>query len=187
MAYNFADTISYLDNIGFYEVALPFLLVFTVVFAILQKIKLFGAESKKFNAVIALIMAFLVVRTGAIVEVMNLFLPKISLIAIIIISILLLLGILLGKEQTSFTGPLGGIAVILALGGVIVSFLSSSGALGINLPTWIQSTRIDFNLLIGILLFFGFIMFITSEPGKAPSFSNVMKGIVDSIGKGGKK
>ncbi|MSR86502.1 hypothetical protein EXS74_03855, partial [Candidatus Woesearchaeota archaeon] len=92
-SFNFQDFIAGLEDIGFYDVALPFLLVFTITFAILQKIKIFGDKGKNFNAVIALVMAFLVVRTSAIIEVMNQFLPKISLISIIIVVTLLLLGI----------------------------------------------------------------------------------------------
>ena len=67
-SFNFMDAVESLEDIGFYEVALPFILIFTIVFAILQKVKIFGASGKNFNAVIAVVLAFLVVRNQAIVE-----------------------------------------------------------------------------------------------------------------------
>src|SRR3989338_457105 len=118
-AFSFQDFLAGLEDIGFYEVALPFLLVFTITFAILQKIKIFGEKGKNFNAVIAVVMAFLVVRSQAIVEVMNTFLPQISLISIIIVVTLLLIGILLNKENASLTGALGGIGILLTIGAII--------------------------------------------------------------------
>ena len=124
VTFSFQDFIANLEEIGFYEVALPFLLIFTITFAILQKIKIFGEKGKNFNAVVALVMAFLVVRSVSILEVMNTFLPKVSLISIIIVVTLLLVGILLNKEA-SFTGALGGIGVLLTLAGIIIAFLSS--------------------------------------------------------------
>ena len=65
-----------LDSIGFYTVALPFLLIFTIVFAMLEKIKLFGPQSRKFNMLIALVMAFLVIRVQSLVETINTFYLK---------------------------------------------------------------------------------------------------------------
>lgn len=137
-SFNFQDFLSGLEDIGFYEVALPFLLVFTITFAILQKIKIFGTAGKNFNAVIALVMAFLVVRNEAIIEVMNTFLPQISLISIVIVVTLLLVGILLNKENAGFSGILGGIGILLTIAAIVFAFLSSSGALGWEIPSTLR-------------------------------------------------
>src|SRR3989338_1934156 len=141
-SFNFQDFLAGLEDIGFYEVALPFLLVFTITFAILQKIKIFGPTGKNFNAVIAVVMAFLVVRT------------------------LLLIGILLNKENTSFTGALGGIGILLTLAGVVFAFITSSGALGWEIPSWLNFYSGDWNFIIGLGIFFLFFMYITSESDK---------------------
>ncbi len=171
MATNFGDIIESLEEIGFYDVALPFLLVFTLIFAILQKIKIFGEHGKNFNAVVALVFAFLVVRQPAVVEVMNTFLPTVSLMALVIVTTLLLLGILLTpRMDIGFTGWLGGLGIILTLIGVAIAFIGSSGALGLSLPTWLNLSRDDVNLLIGIGLFIIFINFITSDPTDKKSF-----------------
>ncbi len=186
-SFSFQDFMSGLEDIGFYEVALPFLLVFTITFAILQKIQIFGEKGKNFNAVIAVVMAFLVVRTASIVEVMNTFLPKISLISIIIVVTLLLLGILLNKENTSFTGALGGIGILLTMGAIIFAFLTSSGALGLELPSWLNFSSGDWNFIIGLLIFFAFFMYITSDSDdkKENSLWKFIKDLPNDIG--GKK
>lgn len=179
--FNFSDFISSLDSIGFYDVALPFLLVFTIVFAILQKIKIFGEKGKNFNAVIALVMAFLVVRSDTIIQTMNLFLPKVSLISIIIISVLLLVGLLLGKESAGFSKTLGGVGMILIIGAVAVAFLSSSGSLGLEIPSWLNVSSYDRNLLIGFAVFFILILWVTADGSSTNSFGSKIKTFIEEL------
>ena len=64
----FRGVISFFGDIGLYDVVLPFLLVFTIVFAILEKTKVFGVEEiegkkytrKNLNAMASFVIAFLV-------------------------------------------------------------------------------------------------------------------------------
>ena len=70
------DVILFLDKIGVYDVVLPFLLVFTIVFAMLEKTKIFGTEKfkgadyprKNLNAMMAFVTAFLVIASSQLVE-----------------------------------------------------------------------------------------------------------------------
>jgi len=164
-SFNFNDAMESLDKMGFYEVALPFLLIFTIVFAILQKVKIFGPNGKNFNAVIAIVLAFLVVRNQAIVGVMNEFLPKISLLSVVIVVTLLLFTILSGKEEASFTKHLLGIMIILVAIGIIISFFGSGAGevFGFALPDWLDITSADRNLFIFIVLFIAFFAYVTSD------------------------
>ena len=66
----FRESIEFLAKLGVYDVVLPFLLVFTIVFAILDKTKMLGVEKgkddreytkKNLNAMIAFVMGFFVV------------------------------------------------------------------------------------------------------------------------------
>src|SRR3989344_3262761 len=50
-----------LEDLGLTDVLLPFLLIFTIVFAVLQKTEMFGKTGKNFNVMIALILALGVV------------------------------------------------------------------------------------------------------------------------------
>ena len=110
--FNFTDLIETLDSMGFYDVALPFLLVFTIFFAILSKLSLFG-EKKNINVVIALVFAFLFVRVSSIVELTNEFFPKVSMVAIVLISLLVLIGIF--GVNLELKGMPMGVAFFIAL------------------------------------------------------------------------
>ena len=103
---NFSDMIKQLEQMGFYEVILPFMLVFTIMFALLQKIKLFGQDTKNINIVVAVVIAFFFVRVPAIIATVNQFLPKISMIVIVLLMFLLILGVLGSGESTGWTGVL---------------------------------------------------------------------------------
>ena len=43
----FANAIQFLDRLGVYDVLLPFILVFAIVFAILERTKVLGTEKMK--------------------------------------------------------------------------------------------------------------------------------------------
>ncbi len=79
MASQFSEIIDFFANIGVFEVVLPFLLVFTVVFAFLERTKVFGVEKidgkdytkKNLNSAAAFVMAFLVVASSKLVEIIT--------------------------------------------------------------------------------------------------------------------
>ena len=90
MAENFMrESINFLNDFGLYDVILPFLLVFTVVFAILEKTKILGTTTvegqtvtmKNQNAMVAFVMAFLVVASTQLVAVINTFMANVVLSA----------------------------------------------------------------------------------------------------------
>ena len=90
----FRGVIEFFGKIGIYDVILPFLLVFTIVFAILEKTAIFGREKpkegteeitrKNLNAMAAFVMAFFVVAASNIVEVIQSSLPAVTLVLVIV-------------------------------------------------------------------------------------------------------
>ena len=74
----FRGVIEFFDRLGIYDVVLPFLLVYTLVFAILDKSKILGTEKvgeegivypkKNLNAIVAFVVAFMVVSSSKLVE-----------------------------------------------------------------------------------------------------------------------
>lgn len=130
--FNFRDYILYLQQIGFYDVFLPFLLVFAIVFAVLEKTKIFG-ERGRVNLIIALVIALLLVVQRDIVNTINTFLPSVSLILVIVLAFLLVLTMVAGKEFKGLGGSAMGVAVIaiiialaLALSPRLPNFLAPS-------------------------------------------------------------
>lgn len=74
------NAILFLDKIGVYDVVLPFVLVFTIVFAILEKSMIFGKDKgskgaeyskKNINSLVAFTVAFFVIASSQIVEIIT--------------------------------------------------------------------------------------------------------------------
>ena len=101
MAFTFEDFVLVLDRYGISEVLLPFLLIFTVVYASLKKIKFF-TDNKSANVTIALVMALTVIIlhiTGAypagkdVVDIINVAVPNIMLVVVGVLLFLLVVGL----------------------------------------------------------------------------------------------
>jgi hypothetical protein len=128
----FRSVLEFFTDIGIYDVILPFLLVFTIIFAILEKTKVLGTEDvegKKFtkknlNAMVAFVIGFLVVASAQLVRIINETMANIVLLLLVSVSFLLLIGsfyredepvALFGKWRTAFTwAMLVGLILIFA-------------------------------------------------------------------------
>ena len=170
-----------LQEIGVMDVILPFILVFTIVFAILQKTKILGEDPeshkprKNFNSVIALVMALGVVIphiTGSypanadIVNIVNQALPNISVVLIAVVMMLLMIGVFGGGFDITKSMNLAGAAIVFAIGATVYIFGSAAGWW--VLPGWLGFMMdSDTQALVVILLVFGaLIAFITNEDKK---------------------
>ena len=102
-----ANAIEFLKRFGLFDIVLPFLLVFTLVFAILEKTKILGADEKKLakknlNSMVAFVVALLVVATNKIVTTINTALPNIILLLVVVFAFLLLISIFHKSEELDF-------------------------------------------------------------------------------------
>lgn len=120
-AYNLEEFIRILDSWGLTDVMLPFLLIFVVIFALMAKTRILGEDKKKYNLVVALVIALLVViphvlnyypPEADIVEIMNTALPQVSIIAVAVIMLLILIGLFGGEAKWMGSSLSGWIAII---------------------------------------------------------------------------
>lgn len=150
---NFEQVIVDLESAGVYQVVLPFILIFTLIFAVLQKVKLFGPNSKNINVVLAILIAFFTIRAAPVVQLINQFLPKVSAIVLVLMMLLLVLGIF-GATADGWTGWPFFLAVLAAVVGVGWSVFSSIPGFGGGLPAWLRLSSTDKGILIlvGVLL-----------------------------------
>lgn len=129
------DAVELLKDFGFFDVILPFLLVFTVVFGILEKTKIFGTEGEKahpkknINAMVAFVIAFFVLAAKEIISSFQESLPIVSLILVAIVSFLMLVGSFSsGKEEFNFMDMFKGwktpLAVVFVISIVAIFFHS---------------------------------------------------------------
>ena len=70
-AFNFGDTVNYLVESGVYDVLLPFLLIFSIIFAILEKTKILGESKTNINVVVSVVIGLLLIVQRGIVEIIN--------------------------------------------------------------------------------------------------------------------
>ena len=79
-SFNFGDIVSQFQQMGVYEYFLPFLLIFAIIFAILEKTKILGKDKTNVNVLVSIIIGLLLIVQQGIVATINLFLPRVSLI-----------------------------------------------------------------------------------------------------------
>lgn len=130
------NAIDFLQDFGFFDIILPFLLIFTVVFGILEKIKIFGTvdgtptghPKKNINAMVAFSMAFFVITTKEIVQAIQISVPQVVFVLIAVICAMLLVGSMFTGEKEfgfsqnqAFAWVVGGILFIAVLGIVLNS------------------------------------------------------------------
>jgi hypothetical protein len=186
----FTDFVLALENMGLLDVLLPFILIFTIAFAVLQKSKILGPNSHRFNVMISFVLAMAAViphvigRGPDVVVIINRALPNISLLMIASMMALLLIGVF-GNDINLAGTPLSWMVVVFAIIAVAYTFLSSAGVLG-NVPLLVDpETR---SMLVAILVFALIVAFITSDPDakkKDEGFFDMIKGFGNVLGKGG--
>lgn len=177
-AWNLNEYITALDSWGLTDVLLPFALIFAILFAILQKAKVFGEEGRKTNIVVSAVLGFMVVFPHVlglyppgmdVVEIMNSALPNVSLIIIAIVMALILIGLFGGETSWIGNKVSGWIAVISFL---VVIFIFGASAGWWGTPNWWTNWWLseDAIAIVVITLVFGVLVwFITSDPGKEAS------------------
>ncbi|MBS3166702.1 hypothetical protein J4403_00660 [Candidatus Woesearchaeota archaeon] len=148
---DFNYMLSWFIGIGGFDVILPFLLVFSIIFALLEKIGLFGSGKKNVHMLIALVMGLLVVASRDIVDTINGFLPRVSLVVIIVLMFLVVLGLLLGRTP-GFSGIMSWGALIIAIVGVIWALNSAMGYYRLPLSQYITQQDIGILIVLGIII-----------------------------------
>jgi len=84
------DTLTILQSDFVVNMLLPFLLVFTLVFAVLQKSKIFGEGKRQIDALVSLAVALIFVSVGRAVGIVTGLIPFLAVALVIILVFLLL-------------------------------------------------------------------------------------------------
>lgn len=99
MAYDLYAVIASWQEIGIFGIALPFLLIFTLSFAILEKTKILGNKQKNLNTIVSFVLGLLFIQNVYLVESLQIFLPKIAYALLFFLMFLLLMGVFTGKAE----------------------------------------------------------------------------------------
>lgn len=138
MASTLSNALDFFRDFGIFDVILPFLLIFTVVFAILQKTELLGKEKANLDATVAFVIGLLVVAATKVVVVINEALPQVMILVVVSLSFLLMLGVFAKPGGTFFDILEGkfriGLMVVMTLA-VILIFL---GTIQTDDESWLE-------------------------------------------------
>jgi len=108
----------------FVETILPFLLVFTLVFAILEKTKILGDGKRQIDAIVALVIGLIFVAFGYETNIVVRMIPILAVALVVILIFMLLLGSLYEPGKFSMPGWLKGVIgvliAILVAGAVLI-------------------------------------------------------------------
>ena len=134
-AFRFEGLAQILDTYGLTDVLLPFLLIFVIFYAILQKTKILGDTKKNLNIVVAIVVALLVVvphATGRFpanadpVLIINDALPQVSIVLVAVIFLLIMIGVF-GQDMVFLGATAPGWVAFFSLIAIIVIFGGSAG------------------------------------------------------------
>ena len=172
---SFGNLAASLERIGFMDVVLPFLLIFTVIFAVLEKTKIMGEGKRNLNIGIAFIFALMVVVphvTGNFpagydpVAVINAALPSVSLVVVAIISLMILIGVFAhDRLMLGLTAP--GWVGLFSIVTLVFIFGSAAGWWQTGFLQWLEDLFGQDIIAVAImLLVFGIIIAFVTGGGE---------------------
>jgi hypothetical protein len=157
MAKTFLDeAIITIYNTGFFDVALPFIITFAVVYGLLHKTKLFGKDKDSLHAMFAVVISLMVIPFALKVDYTT-FLSKLIFIIIKIVALAIVLGVLGFKFEKHHRAYVY-VAALLLVAGIVVTEFFDIGALKF-------SVELVYALLI--LFIFGLMVWLITGPSKA--------------------
>ncbi|RMF55235.1 hypothetical protein D6745_02780 [Candidatus Woesearchaeota archaeon] len=173
---------------------LPFLLIFTVIYAILQKTKIVGDGKKNFNVIIALVFSLLVVIPhilgtyppgGDVVLIINNALPEVGLLIIGILMVLVMLGVF-GVRWKIMGTSWATIFLIFSI--IMVLYIFGVAAGNFGLPYWLSwLDDPQARAIFVMILVFGILIWFITKEDKSPEeraksgFGKAFKAIGDSL------
>ena len=181
MASVLRGTIDFLKDFGLFDVILPFLLIFAIVFAILEKTRAFGTEEvnghemakKNLNSMFAFVTSFIVVASSRLVATVNEAIGNMVILLLLGFCFLLLVGVFhTGKDELKITKGYKNVFMGIIFVGILGIFLHAIktesgtpwlyfgwGYLVNNLNTGAMGA------LVLTLFIVGMMGFITGKPG----------------------
>ena len=174
----FGGVIEFLDKLGAYDVILPFMLVFAIVFAILEKTKILGVEEiegkkytkKNINAIVSFVISFLVVASTELVRAINQTIAQTVLVLILVILFLMLVGTLMGSGEATLDKYPGWTRffMVVVFIAIVAILLNALGWLEVIIGLFINY-QIDWVATLILIIFIILFIWYTTKEGGKPS------------------
>jgi lysylphosphatidylglycerol synthetase-like protein (DUF2156 family) len=177
------NVLEFFVRLGVYDIVLPFLLVFTIVFALFERTKVLGTEGKdkatkkNLNAIAAFSISFLVIASSKLVETITTVSSQVVILVLLGVFFLMLVGTFYSDDELSKGGLKDGwfkniFITIMAVGiiGIFLDAIKTDGGrswLDVTLDylrnSW-DSTVFASLVLIGLII--AFVYFLTKDDKK---------------------
>ncbi len=171
----FEGVLVFFHNVGVYEVVLPFLLVFTIVYALLDKTRVLGVEQvgdatlpkRNVNSMVAFVIAFFVVASAQLVAIINEIAANTVLLLLLITFFMLLVGSMEREKKEGFAleGWYKRAFMVIMFVGIILIFLNAFGWLQASwdyLVLYWDTQFVGMILLLAAII--GLMSYVTREP-----------------------
>ena len=150
-AWRFSDMLDTWANMDIFSYVLPFLLIFAMVFGILNKSNIFGAEAKGVNVIIALALGLLSLVGGYVPEFFQTMIPNLAVGLSVLLAAIILMGLFMsGGNEKFINWGLILIGIIIFIFVMYSSFSDSYNSIG-NLWDQYGSALVTLLVLIGIV------------------------------------
>jgi len=127
------DMLTQWNNAGFFQYLLPFLLIFALVFGILDRIGLFKTN-KSISPIIALVVGLMALQFPMVSQFFAELFPRLGIALSIILIIMILLGLFLNSEGDS--DPVKWVLLSTAAIILVIVLVKTAGALGWSSGWW---------------------------------------------------
>ncbi len=182
-AYYRLDNFAYLLDRWRVDILLIFLLIFVIVYAILQKTRILGEGKKNLNVVVALVVGLLVIVpsvTGRFppnadpVKIIGDALPSVSIVLVAIIFLLILIGVF-GQEQVFLGLSMPGWVAFFSFITIVIIFGGAAGWWTGYFGQYLEDIFGTESIAVVIMLLaFGLIIaWVTSEPKQGQGTLNL--------------
>ena len=156
------DLLSQLEQLGFFSYALPFLILFALIFGVLSRMNLFGTTSKVTNAIISLSVSLMALQFGFVSQFFSEIFPRMGAGLAVILVVLIVIGLVNPTRAWN-----KGLMMIMGLVIVGVILYQTFGAdYWYNAGYWWPENWLTFFIIVGIIFTIGAVISNTPKSGE---------------------
>lgn len=169
------DMLSQWEQAGFFTYLLPFLLIFALVFGLLEKTAIF--KSRSIDGIIALVVGLMALQFEMVPQFFSEIFPRLGVALAILLVVLILIGLFADPDSNTVMYSLLGVGAIIA----VIVLIKTAGAVGWSSGDWWGDNWSMIAGVVFILIIIGVIVG-ASNPSEDKSKSPFAQGLREMLG-----